>query len=91
MSKKRIVEIFTAGCPTCEPTVNLVKSIACDSCEVIVYDLNKGCDTMECRDKAEAYGVIKVPAVAVNGKLLDCCQEGEISKESLVAAGIGQN
>lgn len=91
MSKKRIVEIFTAGCPTCEPTVNLVKSIACDSCEVIVYDLNEGCDTMECRDKAEKYGVSQVPAVAVNGELLDCCKKGSITKEALEAAGIGQN
>lgn len=91
MSAKRKVEVFTAGCPVCEPTVDLVKKTACDSCEVVVYDLNKGCDTMECREKAEKYGVTQLPAVAVNGQLLDCCKTGAITKEALEAAGIGQN
>jgi len=50
---KRKVEVFTSGCPICEPTVELVKKTACSSCEVVVYDLNKGCDTNECREKAE--------------------------------------
>ena len=87
---KRMVEVFTAGCPVCQPTVELVKKTACDSCEVIVYDLNKGCDTMECREKAEQYGVTKLPAVAVNGKLLDCCQGGSITEDALKSAGVGQ-
>ena len=91
MSKKRKVEVFTAGCPVCEPTVDLVKNTACDACEIIVYDLNKGCDTMECREKAKKYGVTQVPAVAVNGELLDCCKKGEITKEALEAAGIGED
>lgn len=91
MSTKRKVEIFTAGCPVCEPVVDLVKKTACDSCEVIVYDLNKGCDTMECREKSEKYGITRLPAVAVDSQLLDCCKKGTITKESLEAAGIGQN
>ena len=88
---KRKVEVFTAGCPVCEPTVELVKNTACDSCEVIIYDLNKGCDTMECREKAEKYGVTKLPAVAVNGKLLDCCQGGGVNEDTLRAAGVGRS
>lgn len=87
--EKRIVEVFTAGCPVCAPTVELVKKTACDSCEVIVYDLNKGCDTMECREKTEKYGVTKLPAVAVNGNLLDCCQGNSITEENLRSAGVG--
>ena len=87
---KRTVEVFTAGCPVCQPTVDLVKKTACNSCEVIVYDLNKGCDTMECREKAEQYGVTKLPAVAVNGKLLDCCQGSSITEDALRNAGVGQ-
>lgn len=90
MSAKRKVEVFTSGCPVCEPTVDLVKKTACDSCEVVIYDLNKGCDTMECRKKAEEYGVTQLPAVAFNGQLLDCCKKGAITKEALETAGIGQ-
>lgn len=83
------VEVFTSGCPVCEPVVKLVKQTACPSCEVIIYDLNKGCVTNECRDKAKEYGIKQVPAVAVNGKLLECCQGGTVSEEALRAAGIG--
>ena len=34
---KRKVEIFTAGCPVCEPVVAMVKELACDNCEVHVH------------------------------------------------------
>lgn len=40
-NNKRKIEIFSAGCPACEPTVQLVKSIACPSCDVHVLDMNK--------------------------------------------------
>ncbi len=87
---KRHVEVFTAGCPICEESVNLIKSVACPSCEVQVYDLREGCSTNECRDKARRYGVTAVPAVAVNGVLLDCCRRTAITVSSLRDAGIGQ-
>jgi glutaredoxin len=87
---KRRVEVFTAGCPVCEETVRLVKATACPSCEVAVYDLREGCATNECREKATRYGVSAVPAVAVNGVLLDCCRRGPIDAATLRAAGIGQ-
>lgn len=88
---KRKIEVFTSGCPVCQPTVDLVKKIACPSCEVIVYDLNKGCDTNQCRDKAEMLNITRLPAVAVNGRLLECCKAGPITEEALRAAGIGSN
>jgi len=89
-TQKRSVEIFTAGCPVCEETVRLVNSLACPSCEVQVYDLRKGCVTNECREKATRYDITAVPAVAVNGVLLDCCRRGPIDAAVLRAAGIGQ-
>jgi hypothetical protein len=36
---KRHVEVFTSGCYLCDETVTLVKELACQSCEVTVYDL----------------------------------------------------
>lgn len=86
---KRKVEVFTSGCPVCEPTVELVKKLACDSCEVIVYDLNKGCSTNECREKAKSYGVTRLPAVAINGALVDCCKVGSVDENALRQAGLG--
>lgn len=87
---KRKVEVFTAGCPVCDEAVKTVKSVACPSCEVVVYDLNKGCETNECREKAKKYGVKRLPAVAVNGKLLECCSLGAVNVSTLMAAGVGQ-
>lgn len=87
---KRRIEVFTAGCPVCDKTVKLVKSLACPSCEVVVYDLNKGCKTNECRRKAKNYGIQRVPAVAVNGKLVECCKTQPVSAAALRAAGVGQ-
>lgn len=86
---KRSVEVFTAGCPVCEDVVNLVNAMACPSCDVRIYDLRQGCATNECSDKARQYGIAAVPAVAVNGILLDCCRRGPIDAASLRAAGIG--
>ena len=89
MNAKRKVEVFTAGCPLCDPVVELVKKTACPSCEVVVYDLNAGCATNECREKAKVYGINRVPAVVVNGRLLECCVTGTVSEENLRAAGVG--
>jgi len=90
MCQKRKIEVFTAGCPVCEETVKQVKEVACSSCEVIVYDLNKGCETNECRDKAKEYGIKSVPAVAIDGKLPSCCTNDGVDIEALKAAGLGQ-
>jgi len=88
---KRIVEVFTAGCPLCDETVKLVRDLACSNCEVQVYDLREGCATNECREKASEYGINRVPAVVIDGKLAECCQNQQpVSRELLVAAGIGQ-
>ena len=86
---KRKIEVFTSGCPVCEPTVDLVKKTACSTCEVVAYDLNAGCATNECRDKAKKYGVSRLPAVVVDGKLLDCCKTGPVSEQALRTAGVG--
>lgn len=88
---KRIVEVFSAGCPLCDETLKLVRELACPNCEVQVYDLREGCATNECREKAKQYGIHRVPAVVVNGKLADCCSNQQpVSREALITAGLGQ-
>lgn len=85
---KRKVEVFTSGCPICEPTVDLVKNLACPSCEVIIYDLTKDTNK-EIQNKAVSYGIERISAVAVDGKLLECCEMRSISEDSLRQAGVG--
>lgn len=84
MTKKRRVEVFTAGCPLCDDTVKLVRGLSCPSCDVTVYDLNR-----EGVEKARGYGVNSVPAVVVDGVLLGCCKRGAVSEAELNKAGIG--
>jgi len=83
---KHLIEVFTAGCPVCDDAVNVANSAAGPSCEVKVYDLNKGCETGECRDKAKLYGIKRIPAVVVNGKLSDCCIAGGVSEKAISSA-----
>lgn len=53
---KRKIELFTAGCTVCEPVVEMVKAMACSSCEVVIYNIAQPCDTNECLEKVKAYG-----------------------------------
>lgn len=86
--KKRKIEVFTAGCSVCEPVVETVKSMACSSCDVVVYNLSE--TNKEATEKVKTYGIKALPAVAVNGKLLSCCQNKGVSEAELRSAGIGQ-
>lgn len=86
---KRKIEIFSAGCPVCDPVVKMVQELTCGSCDVTIYDMVKLCDDNSCLNKAKKYGVVRIPAVAIDGKLLSCC-ETAITREDLIAAGIGQ-
>jgi glutaredoxin len=88
---KRQIEIFTAGCPVCEPVVQLVKDTACENCEITIHNLSEQCESKICVAKMKEYGVQRLPAVAVNGKLLGCCKNIEITKNDLVNAGIGNH
>lgn len=87
--QKRKVEVFTAGCPVCDPAVKMVHDLACPSCDVHVHDLNKGCETDECRIEAKKYDLKTIPAVVVNGKVVACCENPGPNREDLKAAGIG--
>jgi len=85
MSATRKIEIFSAGCAICDETVALVKNLACPSCDVTVLDMNDA----KVIDKARNLGVLSVPAVALDGRLADCCAGRGPNEESLRVAGIG--
>ena len=44
--QKRQIEIFSAGCLTCKETINLVQSLACDSCNIKVHDMHARGETI---------------------------------------------
>ena len=83
--RKRQIEVFTAGCPVCEPVVQLVQEMACPDCEVTVVDLRRAGAELVAR-----YGITTIPAVVVDGQPASCCQARGPNREDLAAAGIGQ-
>lgn len=85
MSNKRKIEIFSAGCPACEETIQTVNRIACPSCEVEVLDMHQP----DVATRAGQYGVKSVPAVVIDGKLADCCVGRGVDESTLRAAGVG--
>lgn len=86
MTKKK-VEFFSAGCPLCEDALRTVRDLACDSCDITVLDMNSDAG----KSKARGYGVKRVSAVAVDGRLADCCRQGDVNAETLRALGVGAN
>lgn len=89
MVSKRKVEVFTASCSVCEETVKMVKDMACESCDVTIYNLNKVCDSGECLEKVTKYEIKRLPAVVVDGKIADCCVSSGPTVKGLKAAGVG--
>ena len=87
MSAKRKIEIFSAGCPACDETIKLVNDNACPSCEIEILDVKS--DSVQ--SKMKSLGIKSIPAVAIDGKLADCCAGRGPDLDKLKAAGLGQN
>lgn len=85
MKAKRKMETFSAGCPACEEAVEVVKQLACASCEIDVLDMHQ----TEVATKAAQYGVRGVPSVVIDGTLADCCAGRGVEAAPLRAAGVG--
>ncbi len=86
MNTKRRIEIFSAGCPVCDETIQLVNDIACSSCEVSVLDMNEPSVAARAKD----IGARTVPVVSVDGELVSCCAGAGPDEGTLRSAGIGQ-
>lgn len=85
---QRQIEVFTTGCPGCADAVALVEDMAGPGCEVHVRDLRSDSSAVA---KAADYGVTRVPAVVVDGRLADCCRTAQgPTREGLAAAGVGR-
>jgi len=82
---KRKVEIFSAACPVCQDTIDLVNELACSSCEIIIHDTHD----KDIQSRIKELGIKSIPAVAINGALADCCQGRGVDVEKLKAGGLG--
>jgi len=85
-TQRRKIEIFSAGCPLCDSVVDQVRDKACPSCEITVLDMSAS----QVAARAKDLGVSSIPAVAVDGELVDCCRNRGVDLDVLAAAGLGQ-
>lgn len=85
-TKKRTIEVFSAGCSACEETVQLVRRIACPSCEVSVHDMHQQAVARRAKD----LGIRTVPAVAMDGLIAGCCAGRGPDEPALRAVGLGR-
>lgn len=86
MNPKRKIEVFSAGCPACEETIQIVNRVACASCEISVLDMNDA----TAAKRAKELGIRSVPAVVIDGKLAECCAGRGPDETTLRSAGLGQ-
>lgn len=71
----RTIEVFSAGCPLCNDTLELVRNAVREcGCEVI----ERRCTGTECCPEAKGYGVKAVPTIVVDGAI---AFEGKPSRE----------
>ncbi len=85
MNKRRKIEIFSAGCSCCNEAVEMVKDIACPSCDVEVLDMQQE----SVAKKAKEYEIASIPAVVIDGQLASCCANRGVDEAKLGAAGLG--
>lgn len=85
MNKRRKIEIFSAGCSCCNEAVEMIKEIACPSCDVEVLDMQQ----KSVAEKAKEHGVTSVPAVVIDGQLASCCAGRGVDEATLRSAGLG--
>ncbi|MGH9279106.1 MAG: thioredoxin family protein [Acidimicrobiales bacterium] len=84
---RRRVEIFSAGCPTCQRTIEQLREQIDPRHEIVVHDMH---NDEAAAEKAEAFGIRTVPAVVVDGSLLSCCKNTGPTLKELHAAGLGR-
>jgi hypothetical protein len=74
MANPRRIEVFTAGCPLCTVTIELVRrAVSRCGCEVI----ERPCTEAAGFDQAKKYGIKTVPTVVVDGQI---AFEGKITQ-----------
>lgn len=86
MPKQRKIEIFSAGCPVCRETVARIRDAACPSCDIVELDMADP----QVAQRAHSLGARSVPAVAIDGRLADCCAGRGPVIETLKQAGLGR-
>ena len=79
---KHKIEIFSAGCKTCQDAIEVVRKLAGSEHEVVVRDMHQH----EVASRAAQHNVRSLPAVMIDGKLADCCSGRGVEEHILCEA-----
>jgi hypothetical protein len=72
MAQRKRIEVFSAGCSTCNEAVEMVKRVAGSDHDVDVLDMHRS----DVAARAKGLGVRSIPSVLVDGRLADCPSGG---------------
>jgi hypothetical protein len=86
VESRRLIEVYSAGCPVCDELVEQVTEAACPSCEVSVLDMRDP-DVVR---RGIQLGVKSIPAVSIDGQLASCCTPAGPDLDVLRDAGLGR-
>jgi glutaredoxin len=79
MAQRRKIEVFTAGCPCCTEAVQLVEFLSGTEHDIEIRDVHDAAVAVA----AASYGIRRVPAVVVDGRLADCYAVRGLDEETL--------
>ena len=85
MAQRRKIEIFTAGCPVCAEAVQLVEFLAGTEHDIEIRDMHDPAVALEAR----GYGIRRVPAIAIDGQLVDYSARCGLDEATLTQALFG--
>ncbi|EJL20607.1 hypothetical protein [Brevibacillus sp. BC25] len=75
------IEIFVDGSHSSPAFVEKVKALCCPKCEVIVLNKLEQSVEGEFEEKTKAYGIEALPAVTMDGKVVDMVKVNAVKKE----------
>ena len=79
---KRVIEVFSAGCPVCRDAISMVNRLAGSEYDVRLRDMQQA----ETAARAKDLGLRSVPAVVVDRAVAGCCAGRGPDEEVLRAA-----
>ena len=84
---KHRVEVFSAGCHTCQRTIEQLRETIGEDHELVVHEVNQ---SKAASERADAFGIRTLTAVTVDGQLLACCRNSGPTLSELRAVGVAR-
>ena len=84
-TQRRKIEVFTAGCPCCTEALELIEFLAGNKHDVEIRDMHDPTVAAAAR----GYGIHRLPAVVIDGRLADLYAARDLDEVTLTQAIFG--